>query len=58
MFQAKDALSNAALLINGHVTSMEDNMAAPRCFAVERAMYGRFFLARLGKRSYHLFELV
>ena len=56
--QAKDALSNAALLINGHVTSMEDNMAAPRCFAVERAMYGRFFLARLGKRSYHLFELV
>jgi tyrosyl-tRNA synthetase len=56
--QAKDALSNSALLINGHVTSMEDNMAAPRCFAVERAMYGRFFLARLGKRSYHLFELV
>ena len=56
--QAKDALSNSALLINGLVTNMEDNMAAPRCFAVERAMYGRFFLARLGKRSYHLFELV
>ena len=56
--QAKDALSNSALLINGLVTSMEDNMAVPRCFAVARAMYGRFFLARLGKRSYHLFVLV
>ena len=56
--QAKDALSNSALLINGLVTNMEDNMAAPRCFAVARAMYGRFFLARLGKRSYHLFVLV
>lgn len=55
--QAKDALSNGAFLINGHVTGIDDNMAAAKCFALDRALYGRFFIARLGKRSYHLFDL-
>ncbi len=26
-------------------------------FAAERALFGRFFLVRLGKKKYHLFEL-
>lgn len=55
--QAKDALSRSALQINGRVHSMDDNLSASVCFAPERAAFGRFFLVRLGKRTYHLFRV-
>ncbi len=37
---------------------MEDNMNLPACFAVDKALYGRFFLVKLGKKTHHLFEIV
>lgn len=55
--QVKDALGRAAVLINGQVLAPEDNMRLPECFARSRALYGRFFLVKLGKKSHHLFEL-
>jgi hypothetical protein len=33
-------------------------MSAPQSFAVEHALHGRFFLVRLGKKKYHLFERI
>lgn len=55
--QVKDALGRSAVLINGEVASMEDNMRLPECFAVERALYGRFFVVKLGKKNYQLLEI-
>lgn len=53
--QVKDALARGSVLING--LAPEDNMHPAACFAPERALHGRFYLARLGKKKYHLFEL-
>jgi tyrosyl-tRNA synthetase len=55
--QAKDALARAAVLINGEVLKPEDNMRLSECFAPSKALYGRYFLVKLGKKSHHLFEL-
>ena len=54
---AKDALSRNALQINGRPIGMEHNMSSRECFSRDRSAYGRFFLARLGKRTHHLFML-
>lgn len=54
--QVKDALTRAAVSINGHACTLEDNNKADECFALERAVFGRYFLARVGKKSFHLFE--
>jgi tyrosyl-tRNA synthetase len=55
--QVKDALGRGAVLINGVAKSAEDNMRAPECFAVEHALHKRFYVCRLGKKKYHLFEV-
>ena len=55
--QVKDALANKAVFINGDAFGAEDNMNLPRCFAEERALFGRFYVLRLGKKKYHLFEI-
>lgn len=55
--QAKDALGRAAVLVNGEVLKPADNMRLAECFAPSRALYGRYFLVKLGKKSHHLFEL-
>lgn len=55
--QVKDALMRRSLQINGESCGIEDNMQAAIRLAPERAMFGRYFLARLGKKSYHLFWL-
>ena len=54
--QIKDALGRGALLVNGQPLGAEDMMNAAAVFAPERAAYGRFYLVRLGKKKYHLFE--
>jgi tyrosyl-tRNA synthetase len=54
---AKDALSRSALQINGRPIGVEHNMCSKECFSRDRSAYGRFFLARLGKRTHHLFVL-
>ena len=55
--QVKDALGRGAVSVNGRSLSAEDNVDPASAFAQERAAYGRFFLVRLGKKKYHLFEL-
>jgi tyrosyl-tRNA synthetase len=54
--QIKDALMRGAVLVNGDVKTMEDNMRAAEVFAVENAFFGRFFLVKLGKKKNHLFS--
>ncbi len=55
--QVKDALGRSAVLLNGSALGWEDNASPAEAFAAERALHGRYFLARLGKKKYHLFEL-
>jgi len=55
--QIKDALGRGAVLINGEPQALEQNTDAPACFAPERARHGRFYLVRLGKKKYHLFDV-
>lgn len=55
--QVKDALSRGGVSLNGRALTADENMQAESCFAPERAFFGRYFLARIGKRTYHLFEL-
>jgi tyrosyl-tRNA synthetase len=56
--EVKDALGRNAVLVNGVAKGPEDNMKAVECFASEKALYGRFFMVKLGKKKHHLFELV
>lgn len=56
--QIKDALGRGGLLINGEAKSMDDNMKLAEAFAANKAMYGRFFLVKLGKKTHQLFERI
>ena len=56
--QVKDALGRSAVLINGEAKSAEDNMRLPECFAQTAALYGRFFIVKVGKKNYQLLEVV
>lgn len=55
--EVKDALGRNAVLINGVAKGAEDNMKTAECFSADKALYGRFFLVKLGKKKHHLFEL-
>lgn len=55
--EVKDALSREAVLINSQSVGAEDNMNAAQLFDSENALFGRFFIVKLGKRKYHLFSL-
>ncbi|MBT5387819.1 MAG: tyrosine--tRNA ligase [Porticoccaceae bacterium] len=56
--EVKDALGRNSVLINGVAMGPADNMNNAKNFASEKALFGRFFMVRLGKKKYHLFELV
>ncbi len=56
--QVKDALGRNAVFFNGVARGAADNMNLPECLSVENAMYGRFFLVKLGKKNHFLFEVV
>ena len=56
--QVKDALGRNAVIFNGEARGAADNMNLPECFAADKAMYGRFFLVKLGKKNHFLFEVV
>jgi tyrosyl-tRNA synthetase len=56
--EVKDALGRNSVFINGVAKGAEDNIKTAENFAANNARYGRFFLVRLGKKKYHLFELV
>lgn len=55
--QVKDALGRGAVLLNGRPVDAADNMSPQQCFGADNALFGRYFLARLGKKKYHLFEV-
>lgn len=56
--QIKDALARNAVFINGAAKSIDDNMRSVDCFASENAFFNRFYLVKVGKKKYHLFEVV
>ncbi|WP_024462471.1 tyrosine--tRNA ligase [Marinimicrobium sp. LS-A18] len=55
--QVKDALGRNAVVINGRECGADDNLNTSACFAEDAAMFGRFYMCRLGKKKYHLFEV-
>jgi tyrosyl-tRNA synthetase len=55
--QVKDALGRSAVVINGTAYGMDALMAGPDIFIKDKALYGRFFMVKLGKKKHHLFEL-
>ena len=55
--QVKDALQRGAVLVNGTALGWSDNESPTACFAPERALHGRFYVVRLGKKKYHLFDI-
>ncbi|MAT93478.1 MAG: tyrosine--tRNA ligase [Halioglobus sp.] len=56
--QVKDALGRNAVTVNERALGMADNGDPAASFAPEGAVHGRFYLVRLGKKKYHLFELI
>jgi tyrosyl-tRNA synthetase len=55
--QVKDALGRDAVTVNNYPVGWAQNTAIAACFDPSRALFGRFFLVRLGKKKYHLFEI-
>jgi tyrosyl-tRNA synthetase len=56
--QVKDALVRNAVFINGIAKSIDDNMQSSISFASDKAFFRRFYLVKLGKKKYHLFDVV
>lgn len=55
--QVKDALQRSAVFVNGMAVGMEQNARPSEVFEPKQALYARFYLIRLGKKKYHLFEI-
>jgi tyrosyl-tRNA synthetase len=55
--QVKDALGRQSVLINGEAVGSEANMNVPECFAQSRALYGKYYLVKLGRKKHHLFDI-
>jgi tyrosyl-tRNA synthetase len=55
--QIKDALARDAVSVNNRTVGLQDNSEVARCFAPLNAVFDRFYLVRLGKKKYHLFEI-
>ncbi len=55
--QVKDALQRKAVFINGEPIGLDSNTELTKCFDPARAVFGCFFLVRLGRKKYHLFEI-
>lgn len=55
--QVKDALGRQAVTVNERTLGLEDNSKVADCFLSLHAMFGCFYLVKLGKKKYHLFEV-
>lgn len=55
--QVKDALASGAVTMNGSVLEPSSNTELAGAFAAERARFGNYYLVRVGKKKYHLFQL-
>ncbi len=56
--QVKDALGRGAVTINNNPIDAADNLDLHRCFDPEKALFECFYMAKLGKKTYHLFEVI
>jgi tyrosyl-tRNA synthetase len=52
--QIKDALAREAVLVNGQPVTGGPTVTCEQALAPHRALHGRFFLVRFGKKKYHL----
>jgi len=50
-------LGRGAVLVNNQVIDWSMNGDVSAVVALDAALYGRFYLVKLGKKKYHLFEL-
>lgn len=55
--QVKDALLRNSVLVNGKAYGIDANMQVATIFSPSNAMHGKYFVVRLGKKKYHLFEI-
>ncbi len=55
--QVKDALGRNAVLVNNREVGWADNTSVAAVLAPELALYDQFYVVRLGKKKYHLFEI-
>ena len=55
--QVKDALGRNAVTINNRPVGWDANADVQGCFEPAAALYGRYYLVKLGKKKYHLFEV-
>jgi len=53
--QVKDALAREAVWVNGQAVALSQNMSCEELFAASEALRERYFVVKLGKKSYHLF---
>jgi tyrosyl-tRNA synthetase len=54
--QVKDALGRQAITVNGRPLGPEDNLRPAECFDAASALFGRFYLVKVGKKKHHLFD--
>lgn len=55
--QVKDALGRKAVTVNDRILGLEDNGDPALCFPSAEAVFQQFYLVKLGKKKYHLFEI-
>jgi tyrosyl-tRNA synthetase len=55
--QVKDALGRNAVTINSQAVGWEANGDVASCFDPAAALYEKYYLVKLGKKKYHLFEV-
>ena len=56
--EVKDALSRNSVLVNGQAKGLEDNMRTADLFPPNGGIYERYYLVKLGKKKYHLFQRI
>lgn len=56
--QVKDALGRNAVIVNERVLGLDQNADTAGIFAASESAFGRFFLVKLGKKKYHLLEVI
>lgn len=56
--QIKDALAREAVLVNGQAVSGGPTVTCEEALLSKRALHGRFYLVRFGKKTYHLLTTI
>jgi len=56
--EVKDALSRNSVLVNGQAKGLKDNMRTADLFSSKGGIYSSYYLVKLGKKKYHLFQRI